>query len=174
MGVAIASIGALIGAIGLAGLAAPTAIVSSIDDFKSSPKKIYGWATIRALMGLVLMVGASETALPTLIRFAGAVLVLKAALVPLLGLERVISLLDWFQARPPLLVRILFVPVASFGAFLMWAALSGVTRAFVVLRWLSSREGIAERVDAAGNFGALRDMAKVGSGIVRERRFRRC
>ena len=123
MGVAIATIGAVIGVLGVAGLAAPSGMSRAIDGFKSSPGKIYGWAGMRVLMGVILILGASGTAFPTLIRFIGAVLVLKAALVPLLGLDRARSILGWFQARPPLLIRFLFLLVASFGAFLIWAAL---------------------------------------------------
>jgi hypothetical protein len=123
MGVAIAAIGAVISVLGIAGLAAPTRMSRALDGFKSSPGKIYGWAGVRVLMGLILILGASGTAFPTLIRFIGAVLVLKAALVPLLGLDRVRALLEWFQTRTPLLIRFLFFLVASFGAFLVWAAL---------------------------------------------------
>jgi hypothetical protein len=123
MGVAIAAIGAVISVLGIAGLAAPTRMSRALDGFKSSPGKIYGWAGVRVLMGLILILGASGTAFPTLIRFIGAVLVLKAALVPLLGLDRAPALLEWFQTRPPLLIRFLFFLVASFGAFLVWAAL---------------------------------------------------
>lgn len=123
MGIAIAMIGAVIGVAGVAGLVAPRAIFRAIDNVKSSPGKIYGSAGGRAVVGVILIVGASSTAFPTVIRFIGAVFVLQAALVPLLGLETVRSLLDWFQARPPLVVSFLFLLVVSFGAFLVWAAL---------------------------------------------------
>lgn len=123
MGVAIATVGAVISVLGVTGLVAPSGMSRALDGFKSSPGKIYGWAGVRILMGAILILGASETAFPTLIRFIGAVLVLKAALVPLLGLDRVRSILEWFQDRPPLLIRFLFLLVASFGAFLIWAVL---------------------------------------------------
>lgn len=123
MGVAIATVGAVIGVLGVVGFAAPRAVSRSLDGFKSSPSKIYGWAGVRVLMGVILILGASGTASPTLIRFIGAVLVLKAALVPLLGIDRVRSILGWLQARPPLMLRFLFLLVASFGAFLVRAAL---------------------------------------------------
>ena len=123
MEVAIASVGAVICALGVAGLAVPTRITKGLDGFKASPTKIYGWAAVRVLMGVVLILGASSTAFPTLIRLIGAVLVLKAALVPLMGLERARSILGWLQARPVPLLRLLFLPVAAFGAFLVWAAL---------------------------------------------------
>ena len=105
--------------------AAPGAIFEAIDSFKPSPSKIYGWAAVRVLMGGVLILGAAETAFPVLIRFIGAALVLKAALVPLLGLNQVRSILEWFQDRPPLLVRFLCLLVAAFGAFLVWGLLNG-------------------------------------------------
>jgi len=123
MGDAIATIGAVIGVAGIAGLATPRAVFGAIDNFKASPSKIYGAAGVRAVVGVILILGASATAVPTLIRFIGAVFVLQAALVPLLGIDRIRSLFDWFQARPPLVVRFLFLLVAAFGAFLLWAVL---------------------------------------------------
>lgn len=123
MPVVIATVGAVISALGVAGFAAPRRIVRGLEGFKSSPRKIYGWAAVRVLAGVVLILGAPETAFPMLIRIIGAALVLKAALVPLLGLDRVRSLLEWLQARPPILIRCLFLLVVVFGAFLVWAAL---------------------------------------------------
>ena len=123
MEVAIASVGAVICGLGVAGLAVPTRISKGLDDFKSSPTRIYGWAAVRVLMGMVLILGASSTVFPTLIRLIGAVLVLKAALVPVMGLDRARTILGWLQARPVPLLRLLFLPVAAFGAFLVWAAL---------------------------------------------------
>lgn len=121
---AIATVGAVFGVLGVAGLVAPTQMSRAINDgFRTSPIKIDGWAGIRVLLGAILILGASDTVFPTLIRFIGAALVLKAALVPVLGLDRVRSLLGWFQDRPPLLIRFLFLLVATFGAFLVWAAL---------------------------------------------------
>lgn len=124
MGIAIATIGAVFGAVGVAGFAAPGAMAGAIDGFRSSPVRIYGWAGVRVIIGMVLALGAPATASPTLIRVIGAVVVVKAALVPVLGLDRVRSLLGWFQARSPVLVRFLFLLVASFGGFLVWAALA--------------------------------------------------
>jgi len=124
MGAAVAVIGAVFGAVGIAGLAAPSVIFAAIDGFKPSPVKIYGWAAIRVLLGAVLILGAPDTAFPTLIRFIGAALILKATLVPLLGLDQVRSILDWFQGRSPLVVRFLCLLLTFFGAFLVWAVLS--------------------------------------------------
>ncbi len=124
MGVAIAIIGAVFSLLGVAGLVAPTRMAVAINDgFATSPVKIYGWAGIRILLGTILILGASGTAFPTLIRFIGVMLILKAALVPVLGLDRVRSLLSWLQDCPPLLMRSLYLLVVLFGAFLVWATL---------------------------------------------------
>ena len=124
MGVAIAIIGVVFGLLGLAGLVAPTRMALAINDgFKTSSVKIYGSAGIRALFGAILILGASDTAFPALIRFIGVVLILQAALVPVLGIDRVRSLLSWFLDRPTLLMRFLYLLVVLFGAFLVWAAL---------------------------------------------------
>ena len=91
MRIAIATVGAIISLLGIAGLAAPRGMTRALDGFKSSPRQIYGWAAVRVGMGLILILGASSTAFPDLILFVGVVFVFKALLVPFLGLDQVHS-----------------------------------------------------------------------------------
>ena len=122
MGVAIAVIGVVIGIMGAGGVASPRMLSKSLDGLKSSPRKIYGLAVARLVIGVVLSVGASSTAFPTLVLFIGAAFILRAAMIPLLGLDRTRSLIEWLQGRSSLFMRVAFLATATFGVFLAWAA----------------------------------------------------
>ena len=85
MGAAIAAIGVTIGIVGIVGIASPKSLLTALDQLKSSPRKIYGLAVARLLIGVILVAGASSTASPTAVLFIGAAFILRAAMIPLLG-----------------------------------------------------------------------------------------
>jgi hypothetical protein len=125
MGGAVAAIGVVIGVVGAIGVVSPTILLSpAIDGLKSSPRRIYGLAVVRLVIGVILVVAASSTAFPTLVMFIGAVFILRAAMIPLLGLDRTRSLIEWLQGRSSLVTRLLFLAgVVPLGVFLVWAAI---------------------------------------------------
>jgi hypothetical protein len=121
MGTAVAAIGVLIGVIGVIGVVSPGILLSTaVDGLRSSPRRIYGLAAVRLIMG----VAASSTAFPTFVLIIGAVFILRAAMIPLLGLDRVRSLIEWLQGRSSLVMRLLFLAgVVPLGVFLVLAAI---------------------------------------------------
>lgn len=125
MGTAVAAIGVLIGVIGVIGVVSPGILLSpAVDGLKSSPRRIYGLAAVRLIMGVILVVAASSTAFPTFVLIIGAVFILRAAMIPLLGLDRVRSLIEWLQGRSSLVMRLLFLAgVVPLGVFLVLAAI---------------------------------------------------
>jgi hypothetical protein len=125
MGGAVAAIGVVIGVVGAIGVVSPTILLSpALDGLKWSPRRIYGLAVARLVIGVILVVAASSTAFPTLVMFIGAVFILRAAMIPLLGLDRTRSLIEWLQGRSSLVTRLLFLAgVVPLGLFLVWAAI---------------------------------------------------
>ena len=123
MGGAVAAIGVVIGVVCACVVVSPTILSKPLDGLKSSPRRIYGLAVARLVFGVILVVGASSTAFPTLVLFIGAVWILRAAMIPLLGLDRTRSLIEWLQGRSSLFVRLVFLAGAALGVFLVWAAI---------------------------------------------------
>jgi len=123
MSVAVAAIGVAAGILGAVGVVSPAMLAPALDGLKSSPRKIYGLAVVRVVIGVVLIAGAPSTAFPTLILFIGAAYILRAAAIPLLGLTRVRSRIEWLQGRSALFMRCCYLAVVTFGAFLAWAAI---------------------------------------------------
>lgn len=123
MSAAVAAIGFAAGILGAAGVASPAILAPVLDGLKSSPRKIYGLAVVRVVIGVVLIAGAPSTAFPTLILFIGAVYILRAAAIPLLGLAGVRSMIEWLQGRSALFMRCCYLAVATFGVSLVWAAI---------------------------------------------------
>ncbi len=122
MGGAVAAIGVVIAVMSAIVVVSPTMLSRPLDELKSSPRRIYGLAVARLVIGVILVVGASSTAVPTLVLFIGAVFILRAVMIPLLGLDRTRSLIEWLQGRSSLFVRFVFLAGAALGVFLMWAA----------------------------------------------------
>ena len=123
MGVAVAAIGVMVGIVGVIGVVSPAIVSAALDGLKFSPPKMYGLAVARLVIGVVLILGASSTASTMLVQVIGAILILRAAAIPILGLDRIRSLIEWWQACSPLFMRILFLAGTAFGVFLVQAAI---------------------------------------------------
>jgi len=122
---AVAAIGVVIGMVGAIGVVSPGILLSpALDGLKSAPRRIYGLAVARLVIGVILVVAASSTGFPTLVMLIGAVFILRAALIPMLGLDRTRALIEWLQGRSLLVTRLLFLAgVVPLGVFLVWAAI---------------------------------------------------
>jgi len=117
----IGGIGGAIFLVGLVGLLSPDILLRGVEGLKSS-RRLYALSVARLAIGLVLFLGAASTAFPGLFRVLGVLVILRGLAIPALGPTRVRALIDWLQSRPPVLVRVLFVPATALGGLLVWAA----------------------------------------------------
>jgi len=122
MSVFIGVIGAAAVMVGFVGVLSPHIILRGVEGLRPS-RRLYALSIARLAIGLVLLFGAASTAFPDLIRLLGIVVILRGLAIPVLGPERVRSLIDWLHGRPPLVLRVLFVSATAFGGLLVWAAL---------------------------------------------------
>ncbi len=107
--------------VGFVGLLSPDVILRGVEGLKPS-RRLYALSVARLTIGLVLFLGAPSTAFPGLFRVLGVLVILRGLAIPALGPARVRALIDWLQGRPPVLVRVLFVPATALGGLLVWAA----------------------------------------------------
>ena len=122
MGVFIGSLGVAIIVVGFIGVLSPDSIMRGVDGLRPTPR-LYALSISRLAIGLVLLLGAARTAFPDLIRLGGVVVILRGLAIPVFGPERVRSLMDWLQGRPPLELRVLFSSATVAGGWLVWVAL---------------------------------------------------
>ncbi len=79
----------------------------------------------RIVVGLVLIAGAPETGLPTLVLVLGVISLLSGLLAPLLGYDRLLAFVDWWAARPAGLIRVWALLALALGLVLLYAAIAG-------------------------------------------------
>lgn len=115
MGFALTTLGVLMVALGAIGVLAPKKMTRAALTMKRTPGRLYGAAAVRAAFGLLLIFGAPLTVAPMLVRVVGIAALLAVSSLPVLGVERVGEMLDWFGDRSPLFLRGLYLAGALFG-----------------------------------------------------------
>ena len=114
--------GALITAMGVAGLAAPQWIVGGILSWQPRTR-FYLAVGIRFGFGGALVLAASTCRFSTVIFALGAVVLVAAVALTLFGERRFASMFQWWLIRPIAAIRAWFAAAAVFGGFLVYAGL---------------------------------------------------
>ncbi len=121
MTIAIATIGLLVFALGVVGLVQPASLLGLVERPWRSRAGLYGAIAFRAAFGILLVTAASGTHFPRTLGALGLLSLVSAALIPLLGFDRMRRFIDWWLARPPGGVRIWSCVACAFGGFLVYA-----------------------------------------------------
>lgn len=79
-------------------------------------------AGIRILTGVVFLLAAPDTRMPTLIRVLGGLFILAGVTIPLLGAEQIDKLAGWWLARSDNVLRFWALVAMVFGGLIVWAA----------------------------------------------------
>jgi hypothetical protein len=122
MGIAIVAIGLLVFALGVLGLVRPASLIGLVERPWRSRATIYLAMAFRAGLGVLLIAAAPATRFPEAIGVLGALSLLSAASIPLLGYERLRRFVAWWAARPAGFVRAWALVACAFGGFLAYAA----------------------------------------------------
>ena len=123
MTLAIATVGLLILALGVVGLARPASLMSLVERPWTSRTGFYVAIAVRAAFGILLVAAASSTRFPWAIGALGVLSLIAAVLIPVLGYDRIRRFVAWWVARPTGVVRIWACGACAFGGFLIYAAL---------------------------------------------------
>ena len=121
MAIAARLIGLLIVAQGVLGLVAPELFASVVKAFQTPPV-IYLAALIRIAVGVVLVLAAPASRVPTGLRCLGALIVIGGLLTPVLGVQFAKLVLAWWSEGGPAIIRIWAVAALAIGAFIVFAA----------------------------------------------------
>jgi hypothetical protein len=117
------AIGLLIGAVGAAGIIAPSCLAWIAEHFVSSGA-FYIIATVRVAFGLVLISVATVSRAPRALRVLGYLIVIAGITTALMGLaaiERARAIIDWWLQQGSGVVRLTGVVVLTLGGFVAWA-----------------------------------------------------
>jgi hypothetical protein len=112
--------GALISAIGLVGVAAPSLLLEFGQSLQT-PAALYVVGAVRIAFGAVLVWVASVSRMPSTLRVLGIVIIVLGLFTPLFGVERSQATLGWFSSQGFLFVRALASVAIVFGLFIIYA-----------------------------------------------------
>lgn len=120
MPVAALSIGLLIVAQGVVGLAVPDVFVGIVRTFQEPPT-IYFAAVIRFVFGVVLFRAAPHSRLPRMLRIFGALIAMGGLLTPFVGIPFARVVLNWWS--DPMVVRVWAAAALCLGMLITYATM---------------------------------------------------
>jgi hypothetical protein len=123
MTVLVVIFGALIAALGAAGVVSPRVLIGLVDSVWRGSRGIYGVVAVRLVLGVVLVVAAPDCRFPEIVRILGLLSLVSAVVLPLLGRERLRRLVEWWISRPGGFIRAWSLVAVAFGVFLGYAGI---------------------------------------------------
>jgi protein-S-isoprenylcysteine O-methyltransferase Ste14 len=121
MTVAVAGLGLLVFALGALGLARPATLMGLVERPWQSRAGMVLAVAIRVVFGVVLLAAASSTRFPWWIGGLGALSLIAAGAIPVLGYARLRRFVDWWAEQPAEVIRAASALACCFGAFLILA-----------------------------------------------------
>lgn len=114
------SAGIVIAAIGIAGIAMPSALLKFAQSL-NTPAALYTVVAVRLMFGAVLVWVAPGSRMPRTVRIIGTVIIVAALLALGIGVERAEALLNWWSSLRPLFMRAWAGLALIFGVFIAYA-----------------------------------------------------
>ena len=75
---------------------------------------------VRIILGVALLLAASVSKYPLLFKVLGWLALIAAAALPIIGRQRLITLLNWFQSLPDWVIRLWLIAGVMFGMLLLY------------------------------------------------------
>ena len=114
-------IGALVAFVGLTGLLQPATLLRFLERAWATPRGLWLAVGFRLVFGIALLLAAAGSRAPLLLTIVGAISLVSAAVVPILGYARARSFVAWWSQRPAAFVRGWSLVACAFGGFLVYA-----------------------------------------------------
>jgi uncharacterized protein YjeT (DUF2065 family) len=91
-------------------------------EFFKKGKRIYFAGLIRFALAVVFLVAARECKHSWVIFAFGILFIISGLLIFILGLEKLKSIIDWYQKQSVLLLRVVAVIALAIGAVIIYSA----------------------------------------------------
>jgi hypothetical protein len=114
------ALGAVIAAIGLVGVVAPSVLLEFGRSVQTTGA-LYAVAGARVAIGALLFQVSSVSRMPTTLRVIGTLLVVSGLLTPFFGIERAQAMLTWWSAQGQVFMRAWSALPVTFGLFVIYA-----------------------------------------------------
>jgi hypothetical protein len=112
-------------AIGVAGLVSPNDLMTLRRQYVGTPVGLYAVAAVRIAMGVVLLLAATTSRTPRLLRALGALMCLQGVAATILGVDRATAVIDWEWGMPTALLRVGAAMALATGGFIAFAVMTG-------------------------------------------------
>lgn len=113
-------IGILITCMGLMVVLNPGAMKKMLAFWKQG-KRIYLGGLLRVLFGVIFLWSASLARLPVVMGTLGIFLIVAGLFIFILRTEKIKSMLDWWDKKPPSALRIIGILVFAIGALIIYS-----------------------------------------------------
>ena len=114
-------IGSFLVLVGLVVLIVPRAMTQTLKVFLDR-RWIPAASLIRIVLGLVCILGAAETRLPTFVLGFGVLVVIAGIAIPFIGFERIERWVHFWIRQSDAVLRLWSVAVIGLGSVLVWSA----------------------------------------------------
>jgi len=110
----------LVAGLGAVGIASPAALIELARLFQT-PIGLYAAAALRVIFGGALVLAAAGSRAPRVIRTIGVVVMVAGLSMPLIGLDRFRSMLEWWAVHDPVVMRVWAGVAIASGCTLAYA-----------------------------------------------------
>ncbi len=121
MKIIITLFGVLICLAGVAILIFPDQFRNAMNKWTGQPRFLFA-VIIRVVLGAILLSEAANLKFPLAMKIIGAISILAAVILLLVGQERMDRFIDWWLKQSDKLLRVSSVLAIAFGAFFIYAA----------------------------------------------------
>jgi hypothetical protein len=122
MTIAISLFGVIMIGLCIWGISTPVSMMNSVRGIWNRPWGIHFAVAIRIGLGVLFVLAADETRYPGVVRFLGYLMIVAAAMIVMIGRERLDRFIQWWVDASPAFARAWLVLGMAFGAFLLYAA----------------------------------------------------
>jgi hypothetical protein len=116
------ALGFVIAAIGVLGIAAPSALLEFGRSLQSA-SALYVLAALRVALGTILVWAAPDSRTPRTLRIFGVLIIVAGVATPFIGVERSRAIFDWWSTQGTFFTRTWPATAVIFGLFVAYAAL---------------------------------------------------
>ncbi len=95
--------------------------MNAMNKWRGQPRFLFA-VIIRVVFGALLLSEAANLKFPLAVKIIGAITILAAVVLLLVGQERMDRFIDWWLKQSDKLLRVSSVLAIAFGAFFIYAA----------------------------------------------------
>ncbi len=103
------------------GIVSPKALVGLVLNVWGRPWGIHMAVAVRIGLGILFVMAADQTRLPETFRILGYLMIIAAALITVIGRDRLDKFMHWWQEMQPVFLRVWLVFGMLFGVFVFYA-----------------------------------------------------